>query len=84
MSNPVVAAVRSVIQALVSIAVVALANYVLVELNLTIDAEAITQTLSVAVFGFLVFGFNALGARFPIVNTVLSLGFGAAPPSYEG
>ena len=84
MSNPIVAAVRSVIQALVALVVVAVANYVLVELGVVIDAEAITQTISVFVFGLLVWGFNALGAQYPIVNTVLSLGFGAAPANYTG
>ena len=83
MSNPIVAAVRSVIQALVALAVVAVGNYVLVELGVTIDAEAITETISLFAFGLLVWGFNVLGAQFPIVNTVLSLGFGSGPATYE-
>ena len=84
MSNPIVAAIRSVIQAVVAIGVVAVANYVLAELGVVIDAEAITETLSVFAFGLLVWGFNVLGAQWPIVNTVLSLGFGAAPANYTG
>ena len=84
MSNPIVAAIRSVIQALVAIVVVAVGNYVLAELGVVIDVEAITGTISVAVFGGLVWLFNWLGAQYPIVNTVLSFGFGAAPANYTG
>ena len=83
MSNPIVAAVRSMIQAGVAIAVVAVGNVVLTYLGVEIDAKAITETLSVAAFGALVWLFNAAGARFPIINTILSLGFGASAPSYE-
>ena len=83
MSNPIVAAIRSVVQALVAIVVVALANYLATELGVVIEAEAVTQTISVAVFGALVWAFNAVGARFPIVNTFLSVGFSADAASYE-
>ncbi len=83
MSNPIVAAIRSVIQAVVAIAVVALGNFLLTELGVTIEVEAITETISVAAFGLLVWAFNAIGAQFPIVNTVLSLGFSADAASYE-
>lgn len=83
MPNSIVAAVRSVIQALVSLAIVAVGNYLLVELGVTIDVVAITEAISVFVFGLLVWAFNALGAQFPIVNTVLSLGFGSGAATYE-
>ena len=83
MSNPIVAAVRSVIQAVVAIAVVAIGNYLLAELGVVFEVEAITEAISVAAFGLLVWAFNALGAQFPIVNTVLSLGFGSGPATYE-
>ena len=83
MSNPIVAAVRTVIQALVALVVVAVANYVLVELGVTIDAEAITETISLFAFGLIVWAFNALGAQFPIVNTVLSLGLSTTPAAFE-
>ena len=81
--NPIVAAVRSVIQALVALVVVAVANYLAVELGVVIDAEAITQTISVAVFGFVVLGVNWLGAQFPFVNTLFSLGLSTTPASFE-
>ncbi len=83
MSNPIVAAIRSGIQAGVAIAVVAIGNVVLTYLGVTIDVEGISETLSVATFTGLVWLFNVAGARFPIINTVLSLGFGATAPSYE-
>ncbi len=83
MSNSIVAAIRSVIQAVVAIAVVAVGNFLLTELGVTIEVEAITETVSVAAFGLLVWAFNAVGAKFPIVNTVLSLGFSADAASYE-
>lgn len=83
MPNSIVAAVRSVIQALVSLVIVAIGNYVLIELGVTIDVVAITEAISVFVFGLLVWAFNALGARFPIVNAVLSLGFGSGAATYE-
>ena len=83
MSNPIVAAVRSVIQAVVAIAVVAIGNYLLAELGVVFEVEAITEAISVAAFGLLVWAFNALGAQFPIVNTVLSLGFASSAATYE-
>ena len=83
MSNPIVAAVRTVIQALVSLVIVAVGNYLLVELGVTIDVVAITETISLGVFGLLVWAFNALGAQFPIVNTVLSLGLSTTPAAFE-
>ena len=42
MSNPIVAAIRSVVQALVSLAVVAVANVVLLQLDLQLDVPALT------------------------------------------
>ncbi len=81
--NPIVAAVRSVVQALVAIVVVAVANYLAVELGVVIEAEAITQTISVAVFGVVVLGVNWLGAQFPLVNTLFSLGLSTDAASYE-
>ena len=84
MSNPFVAAVRSVIQALASLVVVAVANVVLSYLGVELDVAALSETLSLAAFGALVWLFNAAGAKFPIVNTVLSLGFGAGAPVYDG
>ena len=83
MSNSIVAAVRSVIQAVVAIVVVAFANFVATELGVVIDEAAITETISVFAFGVLVWAFNALGAQFPIVNTVLSFGLSADAASYE-
>ncbi len=83
MSNPIVAAVRSVVQALVSLVVVALGNYVLVTLGVDIDVVAITESVSLFAFGLLVWGFNVVGAQFPIVNTVLSLGLSTDAASYE-
>ncbi len=83
MSNPIVAAIRSMVQAIVAIGVVAVGNFVATELGVVIEVEAITQAISVAVFTGLVWAFNALGAQFPIVNTVLSLGFSADAASYE-
>ncbi len=83
MSNPIVAAIRSVVQALVSLAIVAIGNVVLTELGVEIDVVAITETVSLAVFAGLVWAFNALGVQFPIVNTILSLGFSADAASYE-
>ena len=81
--NPIVAAVRSVIQALVALIVVAVANYLAVELGVVIEAEAITQTISVAVFGIVVLGVNWLGAQFPFVNTLFSLGLSTTPATFE-
>lgn len=83
MPNSIVAAIRSVIQAVVSLAIVAIGNYVLIELGVTIDVVAITETISVFVFGLLVWAFNAFGNQFPVVNTVLSLGFGSGAATYE-
>jgi len=82
MSNPFIAAVRSVIQAVVALGVVAVGNFLLVYLNVTIDIEALTELASLGLFGFLVFAFNALSTRYPIINTILSLGFGAGAASY--
>ena len=81
--NPIVAAVRSVIQALVALVVVAVANYLATELGVVIETEAITQTISVAVFGFVVLGVNWLGAQFPFVNTLFSLGLSTTPATFE-
>ena len=83
MPNSIVAAIRSVIQAVVAIGVVAVGNFLLAELGVQIEVEAITEALSVAAFGLLVWAFNALGAQFPVINTVLSLGFGAGAATYE-
>ena len=82
MSNPFIAAVRSVIQAVVALGVVAVGNVLLVYLGVTIDVEALTELASLGAFGFLVYVFNALGARYPIINTILSLGFGAGAANY--
>ena len=81
--NPIVATVRSVIQALVAIVVVAVANYLAIELGVVIETEAITQTISVAVFGIVVLGVNWLGAQFPFVNTLFSLGLSTTPATFE-
>ena len=81
--NPIVAAVRSVIQALVALVVVAVANYLATELGVVIEAEAITQTISVAVFGVVVLGVNWLGATFPVVNSLFSLGLSTTPATFE-
>ena len=81
--NPLVAAVRTVVQALVSIAVIAVGNYTLTTLGVELDVEAIAQYVSVGALGLLVLGFNWLGAQFPIVNTVLSLGLSTGSAAYE-
>ena len=81
--NSMIAAVRSVIQALVAIVVVAVANYLAVELGVVIETEAITQAISVGVFGLVVLGVNWLGGQFPLVNTLVSLGLNTSTPSYE-
>ncbi len=81
--NSMIAAVRSVIQALVAIVVVAVANYLAVELGVVIETEAITQAISVGVFGAVVLGVNWLGGQVPFVNTLVSLGLNTSTPSYE-
>ncbi|KKM73994.1 hypothetical protein LCGC14_1404830 [marine sediment metagenome] len=81
--NPIVAAVRSVVQAIIALAVVAVANFVLTNLGVVIDEVAITEALSVFAFGLLVWLFNWIGTTFPIVNTVLSLGLSTGGASYE-
>ncbi len=83
MSNPFIAAVRSMIQALAALVVVAVANVAMSYLGVELDVAALSETLSLAAFGGLVWLFNAAGTRWPIVNTVLSLGFGTSPPAYE-
>ena len=84
MSNPLVAAIRSMVQAVASLAVVAGANVALTYLGVELDTVALTESLSLGAFGALVWAFNALGTRFPVINTVLSLGFGATAPVYDG
>ena len=80
--NPIVAAVRSVVQAIVSLGVVALGNVLLSSLGVSIEVEAITQTVSLAAFGGLVWAFNALGAKYPVINKVLSLGMATGAAEY--
>ena len=81
--NPIVAAVRSVVQAVVALGVVAVANILAVQLGVEIDVAGITEAISLGVFGLLVWLFNWIGTTFPVVNTVLSLGLANGGASYE-
>ena len=82
MSHPVVAAIRSVVQAIVSLGVVAVANVTLFYLNVQLEVPAITESLSLFAFGLLVWLFNVAGDRWPVINTILSLGQSTVTPTY--
>ncbi len=83
MSNPVVATIRSVVQAVVALGVVAIGNLTLMYLDLTINVAALTETVSLFEIGLLVWAFNKAGEQWPWINQILSLGQAKAPAEYS-
>ena len=77
MRDLTIAVIRSVLQ----YAVAALVGW-LVALGVTIDPE-LEIALFGALFGIVVGLVNWLGAKFPIINQILSLGMSSGVPAYQ-
>lgn len=82
MRDQIIAAVRTTMQGVVTVAAASVSAWLLTKFGIDVDLTTVVPLVVVIALGVVTFVLNWLQERFPVIGKILSLGMSASGPSY--